>query len=153
DAAWECVKALDEPACVIVKHANPCGVAQADNLVAAYEGAYACDPSSAFGGIIAFNRELDEHTAGVVTQQFVEVLLAPSVSAAAREVLHGKLNVRVLEVPLSSGSNRYDMQRVGGGLLLQTPDVLGDEASGFHVVSKRAPTSEEMRDLLFAWRV
>lgn len=153
DAAWECVKAFDEPACVIIKHANPCGVAQANDLVAAYERAYACDPSSAFGGIIAFNRELDEQAASVVTQQFVEVLLAPAVSAAARELLRGKPNVRVLEIPLGDAAHRYDMKRVGGGLLLQTPDVSDDEAGGFRVISQRAPTAEEMRDLLFAWRV
>ena len=153
DAAWECVKTFDEPACVIIKHANPCGVAQAQDPATAYELAYACDPVSAFGGIIAFNRELDEQTARAVTRQFVEVVIAPAVSEAAAAHLQAKPNVRVLVIPPGTATHRYDLKRVGGGLLVQTPDALENEAGGFKVVSRRAPTEEEMRDLLFAWRV
>ena len=153
EAAWECVKSFDKPACVIIKHANPCGVAQADDLTAAYEHAYACDPSSAFGGIIAFNRTLDARAATAVTQQFVEVLIAPDFAPDALELLGTKTNVRVLRVPIGNAVPRYDFKRVGGGLLVQTPDVLTGETAGFKVVSKRVPTAAEMDDLLFAWRV
>ncbi len=153
DAAWECVKQFDAPACVIVKHANPCGVAQADDLVAAYERAYACDPTSAFGGILAFNRPLDEQTAAVVTQQFTEVLIAPEVTPEARRLLGAKTNVRVLQVPPGHAAERYDFKRVGGGLLVQAPDALEPDAAAFKVVSKRAPSEAELDDLRFAWRV
>jgi phosphoribosylaminoimidazolecarboxamide formyltransferase/IMP cyclohydrolase len=153
DAAWECVKSFDEPACVIIKHANPCGVAQADDPATAYERAHACDPSSAFGGIIAFNRTLDARAAAAVTQQFIEVLIAPDFAPDALALLGTKTNVRVLRVPMGGAIARYDFKRVGGGLLVQTPDAPTGEAGGFKVVSKRAPTTAEMNDLLFAWRV
>ncbi|HEY8036737.1 MAG TPA: bifunctional phosphoribosylaminoimidazolecarboxamide formyltransferase/IMP cyclohydrolase [Methylobacter sp.] len=157
DAALECVKSFsDQPTCVIVKHANPCGVAQADNLLAAYDKAYETDPTSAFGGIIAFNRELDEQTAAeIVKRQFVEVIIAPSISAAAQTVLAEKQNVRVLESSLWNNVNQasLDFKRVAGGLLVQDKDIGEISPSDIKVVSKRAPTEQEMADLLFAWKV
>ena len=155
DAALECVKQFDAaPACVIVKHANPCGVAYGKNLLEAYDRAYQTDPESAFGGIIAFNGELDAETMKtIVERQFVEVIIAPKVSAAAVEIAAAKKNVRVLECgqwPAEPGK-RLDFKRVNGGLLVQEADLaLTNEIK---VVTKRAPTEAEMRDLLFAWRV
>jgi len=156
DAALECVKSFDQPTCVIVKHANPCGVAEADNIADAYDKAYATDPTSAFGGIIAFNRELDEQTAAaIVNRQFVEVIIAPSVSAAAQTVLADKANVRVLECGTLSAeeSSSFDFKRVAGGLLVQDKDLGKITAADLKVVSKRAPTEQELADLLFAWKV
>jgi phosphoribosylaminoimidazolecarboxamide formyltransferase/IMP cyclohydrolase len=153
DAAWECVKTFDLPACVIIKHANPCGVAVADTPLAAYKLAFATDPTSAFGGIIAFNRTLDEAAAEAIVQQFVEVILAPEVDSEARQVLARKPNIRVLAVPLENGSNRYDLKSVGGGVLVQTPDNLNITADQLKVVTKARPTSQQLDDLLFAWRV
>jgi phosphoribosylaminoimidazolecarboxamide formyltransferase/IMP cyclohydrolase len=153
DAAWECVKTFAEPACVIVKHANPCGVAIGNTVLEAYRRAFQTDPTSAFGGIIAFNRPLEFATAEAVSKQFVEVLIAPGYDAAARKLLESKSNVRVLEVPIAAGGNRYDMKRVGGGLLVQTPDAKNVGAAELRVVSKKQPTGGELRDLLFAWRV
>ncbi len=154
DAALECVKQFnDDPACVIVKHANPCGVALGDNLLDAYDRAYSTDTESAFGGIIAFNRELDAETAtAIIDRQFVEVIIAPSISDAAIAVVSAKKNVRLLtcgEWP-AQGS-RLDYKRVNGGLLVQDADLaLHNELK---VVTKRAPTEQEMIDLLFTWRV
>ncbi|MBI4937809.1 MAG: bifunctional phosphoribosylaminoimidazolecarboxamide formyltransferase/IMP cyclohydrolase [Nitrosomonadales bacterium] len=154
DAAWECVKTFEQPACVIVKHANPCGVAVADSPLNAYRLAYATDTVSAFGGIIAFNRELDEDTASAITSnQFVEVIIAPGVSADALKVTAAKQNVRVLTVPLSGAHNHYDLKRVNGGLLVQTPDALNVQAAQLKVVTRAQPTPEQLQDLLFAWRV
>jgi len=157
DAAWECVKSFDVPACVIVKHANPCGVAIADSAVQAYTKALSTDPTSAFGGIIAFNREVDEAAAEAVTKQFVEVLLAPSFTDAARKLLAAKQNVRVLEITLpvagTSSSNALDFKRVGGGLLVQSSDSRNVQLDELRVVTRRQPTPKEMDDLLFAWRV
>ena len=153
DAAWECVKTFDEPACVIIKHANPCGVAVAGNTLDAYRRAFATDPTSAFGGIIAFNRELDAATATAVAAQFVEVLIAPVVSSGARAALAKKDNVRVLEVPLAAGANAYEMKRVGGGLLVQSPDRFSVSAADLKVVTSKRPTPQQQEDLLFAWRV
>ncbi|MBZ0093667.1 MAG: bifunctional phosphoribosylaminoimidazolecarboxamide formyltransferase/IMP cyclohydrolase, partial [Sulfuricellaceae bacterium] len=153
DAAWESVKTFDAPACVIIKHANPCGAAVAENPLIAYQRAFSTDPTSAFGGIVAFNRELDAATAEAVTQTFLEVLIAPKVSAEAKRILAGKANVRVLEVPLAAGANALDMKRVGGGLLVQTPDIRNVSPDELKVVTQRQPTPEEMSDLLFAWRV
>jgi phosphoribosylaminoimidazolecarboxamide formyltransferase/IMP cyclohydrolase len=155
DAALECVKQFDSaPACVIVKHANPCGVAYGANLLEAYDRAYQTDPESAFGGIIAFNGELDAETMKVIVErQFVEVIIAPKVSAAAVEVAAAKKNVRVLECgqwPAQPGQ-RLDYKRVTGGLLVQDADLA--LTGEIKVVSKRVPTEAEMRDLLFAWRV
>ena len=153
DAAWECVKTFEQPACVIIKHANPCGVAVAGSTLDAYRAAFATDPTSAFGGIIAFNRELDAATAAAVAEQFVEVLIAPQVSAGARAALAKKENVRVLEVPLADGANAYEMKRVGGGLLAQTTDNFHISAADLKIVSRVQPTPQQQEDLLFAWRV
>ena len=153
DAAWECVKTFSEPACVIVKHANPCGVAIGYTVLEAYQRAFKTDPTSAFGGIIAFNRPLDAATAEAVSKQFVEVVLAPAYDADARKAFEAKANVRVLEVPLAAGANRYDFKRVGGGLLVQSPDTKNVEATELRVASRKQPTESELRDLLFAWRV
>ena len=155
DAALECVKQFDEaPACVIVKHANPCGVALGASLVEAYDRAYQTDPESAFGGIIAFNHELDGDTAkAIVDRQFVEVIIAPSVSQAAIDAVAAKKNVRLLECGQWSGQPepRLDFKRVNGGLLVQDCDL--ELYNELKVVTKRKPTDEEMADLLFAWRV
>ena len=153
DAALECVKQFDTPACVIVKHANPCGVAQAENLLLAYDRAYATDPESAFGGIIAFNQELDAETASaIVERQFVEVIIAPSVSADALKVVAAKKNVRLLACgEFSNGQSRLDFKRVNGGLLVQEADLaLYNELK---VVTKCQPSEQEMGDLLFSWQV
>jgi phosphoribosylaminoimidazolecarboxamide formyltransferase/IMP cyclohydrolase len=155
DAAWECVKTFDVPACVSVKHANPCGVAVGATLEDAYGKAWATDPTSAFGGILAFNRPLDEATARKIgdNKQFVEVLIAPQVVPEARAVLAAKQNVRVLEVPLAPGANAMDFKRVGGGMLLQSPDTKNVARSELRVVTKLAPTEAQMQDMLFAWKV
>jgi phosphoribosylaminoimidazolecarboxamide formyltransferase/IMP cyclohydrolase len=153
DAAWECVKTFDTPACVIIKHANPCGIALADNTLSAYRRAFATDPSSAFGGIIAFNREVDAATAEAVSGQFMEVLIAPAYSAAALELLVKKANVRVLAVPLDAGHNALELKRVGGGLLVQTADTFNISAADLKVVTTRQPSAQEISDMLFAWRV
>jgi phosphoribosylaminoimidazolecarboxamide formyltransferase/IMP cyclohydrolase len=153
DAAWEAVKTFDGPACVIVKHANPCGVAVADTPLNAYRLALATDRTSAFGGIIAFNCEVDEAAVAEVTGQFLEVLIAPSFTPEAQALIAGKKNVRVLEVPLGNSANRFELKRVGGGLLVQSPDVRNVLPSELTVVTRRAPTEQEKSDLLFAWRV
>ncbi len=155
DAALECVKQFDEEAaCVIVKHANPCGVAVADSLLAAYDKAFETDPESAFGGIIAFNRPLDGETAqAIVERQFVEVIIAPEVTEEARAAVAKKKNVRLLRTGMweEAPRARLDFKRVNGGLLVQDADL--DLYKELKVVTKRAPTEEEMRDLLFAWKV
>jgi phosphoribosylaminoimidazolecarboxamide formyltransferase/IMP cyclohydrolase len=156
DAAWECVKTFDVPACVIVKHANPCGVAIGADAHEAYAKAFKTDPTSAFGGIIAFNRPLDRAAAEAVVRQFVEVVIAPSVTAEARAVLAAKQNVRVLEVPLAEGvhaMNAYDFKRVGGGVLLQSADSRNVADSELKVVTRVQPTAEQRVDLMFAWKV
>jgi len=153
DAAWECVKTFDEPACVIVKHANPCGVAIASDVGQAYAKAFATDPTSAFGGIIALNRPLDAATAEQVSRQFVEVLIAPGFDEGARRVFAAKQNVRLLEIGLGRASNRFDLKRVGGGLLVQSPDERNLDAAELKVVTTLAPTAAQLSDLLFAWRV
>ncbi|WP_414443941.1 bifunctional phosphoribosylaminoimidazolecarboxamide formyltransferase/IMP cyclohydrolase [Burkholderia sp. 22PA0099] len=153
DAAWECVKTFDAPACVIIKHANPCGVAVAASPAEAYAKAFQTDPTSAFGGIIAFNREVDEATAQAVAKQFVEVLIAPSFSEAAKQVFAAKQNVRLLEIALGEGFNAFDLKRVGGGLLVQSLDSRNVQPEELRVVTKRQPTPKELDDLLFAWRV
>lgn len=154
DAAWECVRQFDAPACVIVKHANPCGVAVGVACGDAYELAYATDQTSAFGGIIAFNRTLDAATAkAILDRQFVEVLIAPDYEAGALEYATKKANVRVLQIPHGEGLNNYDSKRIGSGLLLQSSDNRGMSAQELKVVTKVAPTEAQLRDLLFAWRV
>jgi phosphoribosylaminoimidazolecarboxamide formyltransferase / IMP cyclohydrolase len=154
DAAWECVKAFETTACVIVKHANPCGVAIAPTALGAYQKAFKTDPTSAFGGIIAFNCTIDKATAEAVSGQFAEVIIAPEITADARAVFAAKQNLRVLVVPLGAAPGTvFDFKRVGGGLLVQTADTARITQSDIKVVTKRAPTEQEMRDLLFAWRV
>ena len=153
DAAWECVKTLGEPACVIVKHANPCGAAVAASPAEAYRKAFATDPTSAFGGIIAFNRELDGKAAELVSQQFVEVIVAPVITGDAARVLAGKANIRVLQVPLDGLGSDWDMKRVGGGLLVQTPDAVAVRADDIKIVTRVKPGEAQIADLLFAWRV
>jgi len=155
DAALECVSVFDVPACVIVKHANPCGVAIAASISDAYDRAYATDPTSAFGGIIAFNRELDAQTLDrVLERQFVEVVVAPSVHRDAVVVATRKKNVRLLECgPLRQSRRALELKRVGGGLLVQTPDERCLDEAALRVVSRRQPDPAEMADLHFAWRV
>ncbi len=153
DAAWECVKTFDGAACVIIKHANPCGVAVGADAAEAYAKAFQTDPTSAFGGIIAFNCELDGKAAEAVAKQFVEVLIAPSFTADARQVFESKQNVRLLEIPLGRAANAYDMKRVGGGLLLQSPDAKNVQLPELKIVSKKQPTPKELEDMMFAWRV
>ena len=154
DAAWECVRQFERPACVIVKHANPCGVAQGPDCGSAYELAYATDPTSAFGGIIAFNRTLDAATARTILErQFVEVLIAPDYEPGALDAARKKANVRVLRIPHGEGRNAIDIKRVGSGLLVQTADIREVAREELKVVTQRAPTEAELADLLFAWRV
>lgn len=161
DAAWECVKSFDVPACVIVKHANPCGVAVAANAAEAYGKAFKTDPTSAFGGIIAFNREVDGAAAQLVSKQFVEVLMAPAFSAEALEIFKGKANVRLLQIalpqggttPWQQGRNAGDSKRVGSGLLLQTADNHFLKREDLKVVTTLQPTAQQLDDLMFAWTV
>jgi len=155
DAAWECVRQFDAPACVIVKHANPCGVAVGAACGDAYELAYATDPTSAFGGIIAFNRTLDAATAKVILdRQFVEVLIAPGYEEGALEYARKKANVRVLRIPLAPASSGFiDTKRIGSGLLLQTADDRIVTREELKVATKLAPTEAQFSDLLFAWKV
>ena len=160
DAAWECVKSFNQTdgaaACVIVKHANPCGVAIAETPLAAYSKAWQTDPTSAFGGIIAFNRTLDGAAAEMVAKQFVEVLIAPAFTPEALTIFAAKQNVRLLQIDLGDTSravNPFDTKRVGGGLLVQSSDAMNVTLSDVKVVSKRQPTTVELNDLMFAWRV
>jgi phosphoribosylaminoimidazolecarboxamide formyltransferase/IMP cyclohydrolase len=158
DAAWECVKSISDSqaACVIIKHANPCGVAIANTVFEAYQKALQTDPTSAFGGIIALNRECDEACAQAVAKQFVEVLIAPNFSEAAKTIFASKQNVRLLQIPLPTGAsslNQYDLKRVGGGLLVQSSDSKNVLQNELKVVTKRHPTPTELTDLIFAWRV
>ncbi|HEY0824189.1 MAG TPA: bifunctional phosphoribosylaminoimidazolecarboxamide formyltransferase/IMP cyclohydrolase [Ramlibacter sp.] len=161
DAAWECVKSFDTPACVIVKHANPCGVAVGKDPLEAYSKAFQTDPTSAFGGIIAFNRPVDGAAAQAVSKQFVEVLMAPGFAPEALQVFAGKANVRLLEIalppggerPWDKGQNLMDIKRVGSGLLMQTADNRELTLGELKVVTKKQPTQQELQDLLFAWKV
>ena len=164
DAAWECVKSFDDCACVIVKHANPCGVALGESPLAAYAKAFATDPTSAFGGIIAFNRPVDAATIEAVAKQFVEVLIAPAYSADALALLKNKTNLRVLEVAsyapqaatveaAVSGWTGLDVKRIGSGLLVQSIDDHRLARDAMKVVTQKHPTAQQIDDLLFAWRV
>ncbi|MCW5651611.1 MAG: bifunctional phosphoribosylaminoimidazolecarboxamide formyltransferase/IMP cyclohydrolase [Ramlibacter sp.] len=161
DAAWECVKSFSTPACVIVKHANPCGVAVGAHALEAYSKAFQTDPTSAFGGIIALNTVLDEAAAQQIAKQFVEVLMAPGFTAEALEVFKSKVNVRILQIDLPKGGERpwdqgrnfMDMKRIGSGILLQTADNHELTLADLKVVTTRQPTAEELNDLLFAWKV
>ncbi|MEO6364595.1 MAG: bifunctional phosphoribosylaminoimidazolecarboxamide formyltransferase/IMP cyclohydrolase [Luteimonas sp.] len=154
DAAWECVRQFARPACVIVKHANPCGVAEGAACGDAYELAYATDPTSAFGGILAFNARLDAATAkAILDRQFVEVLIAPEFDGGALEYCARKANVRVLRIPHGDGGNWFDTKRVGCGLLMQTADDRIVTRDDLKVVTRRTPSGDEVNDLLFSWRV
>ena len=163
DAAWECVKSFTESACVIVKHANPCGVAVGANALECYNKAFQTDPTSAFGGIIALNRTVDAAAAQQISKQFVEVLMAPSYSAEALEIFKAKANVRVLQIDLpelkaggtafEQGRNAQDIKRVGSGLLIQTADNHELQLADLLVVTKVQPTPAQLQDLLFAWKV
>ena len=153
DAAWECVKTFDETACVIIKHANPCGVATGASALEAYSKALQTDPTSAFGGIIAFNSMIDGDTAEAVARQFVEVVIAPAFSAQARQIFAAKQNVRLLEIPIARQANAHDLKRVGGGLLVQSPDTKNVAIAELKVVSEKQPTPQQLQDLIFAWRV
>jgi phosphoribosylaminoimidazolecarboxamide formyltransferase / IMP cyclohydrolase len=161
DAAWECVKSFSAPACVIVKHANPCGVAMGKDAHEAYSKAFQTDPTSAFGGIIALNRVLDGAGAQAISKQFVEVLMAPGYTEEALAVFKAKANVRVLEIalppggknPWEQGRNAQDIKRVGSGLLIQTADNHELQRSDLKVVSKLQPTEQQLDDLMFAWTV
>jgi len=153
DAAWECVKQYEEPACVIVKHANPCGVAIGATLQAAYERAFATDPVSAFGGIIGFNRALDAAAAQALAQQFAEVIIAPRAAPDALAILKTKTNLRILEVPLAREHQAHDYQRIGGGLLVQSADSRMVERRELRVVTRKQPSDAQWADLAFAWRV
>ncbi|MDQ3796178.1 MAG: bifunctional phosphoribosylaminoimidazolecarboxamide formyltransferase/IMP cyclohydrolase [Pseudomonadota bacterium] len=154
DTAWECVRRFEQPACVIVKHASPCGAALADDIKAAYERAFHTDPTSAFGGIIAFNRVLDRTTIEtVMSRQFLEVLLAPGYAVEALEAMRAKTNIRVLKIPPGDGCNAHDLKRIGSGLLIQTADKREITEAELKTVTRRAPSERELRDLLFAWRI
>jgi len=153
DAAWECVKTFAETACVIIKHANPCGVAIGASALEAYSKALQTDPTSAFGGIIAFNCELDGNAAEAIAKQFVEVVIAPSFTEHAKQILAAKQNVRLLQVPLGDALNTHDFKRVGGGLLVQSPDAKNVALSELKIVTKKQPTPQQLQDLMFAWRV
>lgn len=154
DAAWQCVRQFLTPTCVIVKHANPCGVATASDLASAYDKAFATDSTSAFGGVIAFNAEVDEVTAkSMLDRQFVELIIAPAFSAKALAVTKQKSNLRVLEVPIEQLKAGLDVKRIAGGLLVQTPDDKVVTQADCRVVSERQPDAQEWSDLLFAWKV
>jgi len=156
DAAWECVKSFNESACVIVKHANPCGVAVGKDALASYSKAFQTDPTSAFGGIIAFNCPVDKAAAEAVSKQFVEVLMAPSYSAEALEIFKAKANVRVLQIALPEGNaarNTQEIKRIGSGLLIQSADNHELSLSDLKVVTQVQPTPQQLQDLLFAWKV
>jgi len=156
DAALQCVKQFTTPSCVIVKHANPCGVASAENLIDAYKRAFKTDPESAFGGIIALNRELDQETATIIIkQQFVEVIIAPSLDKKAREIISTKKNIRLLECGelTLSDDNVFDLKKVTGGLLIQDQDQEIITMDQLKTVSRIAPSADEIRDMLFTWKV
>jgi phosphoribosylaminoimidazolecarboxamide formyltransferase/IMP cyclohydrolase len=157
DAGWECVKSFDAPACVIIKHANPCGVAVGKDALEAYSKAFQTDPTSAFGGIIAFNRTVDGAAAQAVSKQFVEVLMAPDFTPEALEVFKSKVNVRILKIALpqdvAATRNAMDIKRVGSGLLMQTADNHELTLADLKVVTRKQPTPQQLQDLLFAWKV
>ncbi len=156
DAAWECVRSFGETCCVIVKHANPCGVALGASTLEAYQRAFATDPTSAFGGIIAFNRTVDAATLEAVSKQFVEVLIAPDYTKEALELAAKKVNVRVLKVAietLEASANSLELKRVGGGVLAQSADTHQLDTNALKVVTTRAPSAEQLRDMQFVWNV
>jgi phosphoribosylaminoimidazolecarboxamide formyltransferase/IMP cyclohydrolase len=153
DTAWECVKSFKLPSCVIVKHANPCGVGSSEDLLDAYKKAFSTDPTSAFGGIIACNTALDKNTASQIISQFVEVVIAPSYEAESLKIFESKPNIRLLEVTLDNNFNAFELKKIGGGLLVQSPDNFNIDMDHCKIVSKLKPNQEQMADMLFAWRV
>jgi phosphoribosylaminoimidazolecarboxamide formyltransferase/IMP cyclohydrolase len=153
DTAWECVKSFKLPSCVIVKHANPCGVASSKDLLDAYKKAFSTDPTSSFGGIIACNTALDKNTASQIISQFVEVVIAPSYEAESLKIFESKPNIRLLEVTLDNNFNAFELKKIGGGLLVQSPDNFNIDMDHCKIVSKLKPNQEQMADMLFAWRV
>ena len=153
DNAWECVKSFDEPSCVIVKHANPCGVCSAANVSDAYKGAFLTDPISAFGGIIAFNKELDSKTASLIINQFAEVIIAPNFTDEALSIFKTKPNIRLLRIPTEKVAGQLDFKKIGGGWLVQTADDHVLDINQCEVVTKLKPDMENLLDLKFAWQV
>ncbi|MGY8817735.1 MAG: bifunctional phosphoribosylaminoimidazolecarboxamide formyltransferase/IMP cyclohydrolase, partial [Pseudomonadales bacterium] len=153
DNAWECVKNFSEPTCVIVKHANPCGVCSSENIEKAYLGAFSTDPTSAFGGIIALNKIIDSITASLIIKQFVEVVIAPSFSPEAIKIFQTKENIRLLTVPIGSDKGSIDFKKIGGGWLVQSADRHQLKIDGCEVVSMKKPTENQLIDMLFAWKV
>jgi phosphoribosylaminoimidazolecarboxamide formyltransferase / IMP cyclohydrolase len=156
DSAWECVRSFADTCCVIVKHANPCGVALGESTLAAYNRAFATDPTSAFGGIISFNRTVDALTAEAVSKQFLEVLIAPDYTPDALELLTKKTNVRVLKVPMKAlheSANTLELKRIGGGVLVQSADTHQLDASALKTVTTKAPTAQQLQDMQFVWQV
>ena len=153
DTAWECVKSFKLPSCVIVKHANPCGVGSSKDLLDAYKNAFLTDPTSAFGGIIACNTPLDKNTASQIITQFVEIVIAPSYEAESLKIFESKPNIRLLEVTLDNNFNAFEVKKIGGGLLVQSPDNFNIDINHCKIVSKLKPNQEQMDDMLFAWRI
>ncbi len=153
DSAWECVKSFSEPSCVIVKHANPCGVCSSATIKDAYEGAFSTDPTSAFGGIIAINKEMDEETAKLIMKQFVEVIIAPSYSDKALNIFQSKENIRLLQIKIDFLQNQLDFKKISGGWLVQTSDIDKFDISQCKIVTKLKPNAEQLDDLNFSWQV
>jgi len=153
DTAWECVKLFSDPSCVIVKHANPCGVCSAKTMKDAYEGAFLTDPTSAFGGIIAINKEMDTETAKLIMKQFVEVIIAPGYSKESIKIFKAKENIRLLQVEINKLKNQLDFKKIGGGWLVQSGDNHKLDINKCKVVTKLEPSTEQLEDLYFSWQV
>ena len=153
DAAWECARSFDAPACVIIKHANPCGVAVGADSAEAYAKAFKTDSKSAFGGILAFNTTVTVACAEMISKQFAEVIMAPAFDEGALAILEKKPNLRLLTIEMGEDHNDYEFKRVGGGLLVQTPDLQIVSEEALRVVTKKQPTAQQLKDMLFAWRV
>ena len=153
DTAWECVKLFSDPSCVIVKHANPCGVCSAKKIKDAYSGAFSTDSTSAFGGIIAINREMDLESAELIMQQFVEVIIAPGYSIEAINTFKAKKNIRLLKVAINKLDDQFDFKKIGGGWLVQTNDNHKLDIAKCKVVTKLKPSAEQLDDLNFSWEV
>ena len=153
DTAWECVKKFSQPTCVIVKHANPCGVASTGSLKESYEAAFKTDPTSAFGGIIAFNKSLDQETASLIINQFAEVIIAADFTEGALKIFRNKPNVRLLKIKIENNNTEFDFKKIGGGWLIQTPDIHTLDINDCNVVTDLKPTEEQLDDMKFAWVV
>jgi phosphoribosylaminoimidazolecarboxamide formyltransferase/IMP cyclohydrolase len=153
DTAWECVKKFSQPTCVIVKHANPCGVASTGSLKESYEAAFKTDPTSAFGGIIAFNKSLDQETASLIINQFAEVIIAADFTEGALKIFRNKPNVRLLKIKIENNNTEFDFKKIGGGWLIQTPDIHNLDINDCNVVTDLKPSEEQLDDMKFAWVV